>query len=119
MLLINFMPDKQKRHGAVSSPSPTHISILPPEGADTGTAVETSPTSGVSASVAFLSNVVYLMLTVMFIAMLLMAIATGTLMYDAWTNKEATYQDLRGQVEQQNKQIDTLTKALQQAKIIK
>lgn len=79
---------------------------------------ETRSVSGMPEKVQSLENVVYLMLTVMFVCVFLMFTGMATIMYDAWTHKAESYGELEKEVHDQNSKIDTITTGLQKYKIL-
>jgi len=67
----------------------------------------------------FMNFIILAILVVLFVGFAGIFVACTQLLYDSWINKATAYQELINHVQEQNTQIDTLTKALKQAKIIK
>lgn len=71
------------------------------------------PVEGEPAEQKFVRDVVYYLVIILFIGFATTFLAAGTLLWQAWTQKAATYQDLVNQVNSENQKIDNLTQQLQ------
>jgi hypothetical protein len=63
---------------------------------------------GEPAKVKFIQDVVIGLVVVLFIGFTTMFVATATVLYESWTNKAATYEDLENKITEQNNKIDFL-----------
>jgi len=100
------MPDQDEEIQNPIAPVPVDLPPVQPESVQSDKSLKA--VSGESAPTKFIQDIVIGVVFVLFIGFATMFVAAGTLVWQAWTEKAATYQNLVDKVNLQNEKIDQL-----------